>query len=88
MQKTTKFNSAYIEAAEQAIGAFARTVKFTVVEYTFEFIVEKLEKGRYYIPEYQRNLVWTPKVTTNNNHQGSSLYCHKEEPTNKVMLYA
>ena len=48
MQRKKKFNSAYIEAAEQAISAFARTVKFTVVEYTFEFIVDKLEKKRYY----------------------------------------
>lgn len=31
-----------------------------MTEYSFEFIVQKLDADRYYVPEYQRELVWTP----------------------------
>jgi len=53
-------NPAQIGEAEQQIREYARTVKFTVTEYSFEFIVQKLETDRYYVPGYQRELVWTP----------------------------
>jgi hypothetical protein len=49
-----------VDEAENQIIEYARTVKFTVTEYSFEFIVQKLEAGRYYVPDYQRELVWTP----------------------------
>ena len=49
-----------VEEAESQIVEYSRTVKFTVTEYSFEFIVQKLNAGRYYVPEYQRELVWTP----------------------------
>lgn len=49
-----------VEEAERQIVAYSRTVKFTVTEYSFEFIVQKLTTDRYYVPEYQRELVWTP----------------------------
>jgi len=48
-----------VEEAESQITDYARTVKFTVTEYSFEFIVQKLNAGRYYVPNYQRELVWT-----------------------------
>lgn len=48
-----------IEAAETQIRDYSRTVKFTVTEYSFEFIMQRLKDDRYYVPEYQRNLVWT-----------------------------
>ncbi|WP_298434710.1 DUF262 domain-containing protein [uncultured Jannaschia sp.] len=35
-------------------------MKFTVTEYSFEFIVQKLKADRYYVPGYQREFVWTP----------------------------
>jgi len=47
-----------VEEAESQIIEYARTVKFTVTEYSFEFIVQKLNAGRYYVPDYQRNLIW------------------------------
>ena len=53
-----KVDQGYVEAAEKAIADYARTVKFTVTEYTFEFIVQKLKDERYYVPPYQRELVW------------------------------
>lgn len=56
----TKIDTAYIETAEKAIGDYARTVKYTITDYSFEFIVDKLEKERYYIPEYQREFIWPP----------------------------
>ena len=49
-----------VEAAEKQIREYSRTVKFTVTEYSFEFIVEKLKAERYYVPGYQRKLVWSP----------------------------
>lgn len=49
-----------VEEAERQIVDYSRTVKFTVTEYSFEFIVQKLSAERYYVPEYQRELIWTP----------------------------
>lgn len=49
-----------VEEAESQIIEYARSVKFTVTEYSFEFIVQKLNADRYYVPDYQRELVWTP----------------------------
>lgn len=49
-----------VHEAEGQIFEYAKTVKFTVTEYSFEFIVQKLNAGRYYVPEYQRKLIWTP----------------------------
>ena len=47
-----------IENAEKAIDSYSRSVKFTVTEYTFEFIVQRLQSERYYVPDYQRKLIW------------------------------
>lgn len=47
--------------AEDQIVEYSRTVKFTVTEYSFEFIVQKLKDDRYYVPDYQREHVWKPK---------------------------
>lgn len=47
-----------VARAEKQIVDYAKTVKFTVTEYSFEFIVQKLNSGRYYVPDYQRELVW------------------------------
>lgn len=51
-----------VREAEKQIREYYSTVKFTVTEYSFEFIVQKLNSGRYYVPEYQRNLVWSSLV--------------------------
>lgn len=51
-----------IQEAEKQIREYSRTVKFTVTEYSFEFIVQKLNSERYFVPSYQRNLVWKPKA--------------------------
>lgn len=47
-----------VEEAEKQIVAYSRSVKFTVTEYSFEFLVQKLTTNRYYVPAYQRELVW------------------------------
>lgn len=44
--------------AERQIQEYSRTVKFMVTEYSFEFIVDKLNAERYYVPGYQRELIW------------------------------
>lgn len=47
-----------VAEAERQIIAYSRSVKFTVTEYSFEFIVQKLNTERYYVPDYQRKLIW------------------------------
>lgn len=58
--KRKRADAAKVAAAEQQILEYSRTVKYTVTEYSFEFIVQKLRTERYYVPGYQRELVWTP----------------------------
>lgn len=50
---------AKVEAAEKQISDYARTVKFTVTEYSFEHIVQRLKGDRYYVPGYQREHTWS-----------------------------
>lgn len=50
-----------VEAAEKQISDYARTVKFTVTEYSFEHIVQRLKNDRYYVPGYQREHTWPPE---------------------------
>ncbi|MBL4801878.1 MAG: DUF262 domain-containing protein [Emcibacter sp.] len=52
---------AQVDAAEKQIREYSRNVKFTVTEYSFEFIVQKLNSDRYYVPDYQRKLIWKRK---------------------------
>lgn len=59
-KKRPAITSDRIDAAERQIIDYSKTVKFTVTEYSFEFIVHKLNTERYYVPEYQRELIWTP----------------------------
>lgn len=54
-----KISDERVQEAESQIVDYARSVKFTVTEYSFEFIVQKLNAERYYVPAYQRELVWT-----------------------------
>jgi hypothetical protein len=61
-KKTRPIDPAKVEEAEAEIREYSRTVKFNVTEYSFEFIVQKMEAKRYYVPSYQRNLIWKPKA--------------------------
>jgi hypothetical protein len=50
-----------IAAAEAAISAVSRQVRFSIIEYPVSVYVERFpddETGRYYVPEYQRKLAW------------------------------
>lgn len=50
-----------VAAAEAAISTVSRQVKFTVAEYPISVYVSRFENdttGRFYVPEYQRNLAW------------------------------
>lgn len=61
MAKTTKrkpVGPTNVDAAEKQISDYARTVKFTVTEYSFEHIVDRFRNNRYYVPGYQRNHTW------------------------------
>lgn len=52
---------AKVEAAEKQISEYSRAVKFTVTEYSFEHIVQRLKSDRYYVPGYQREHTWLPE---------------------------
>jgi len=57
-------SEAAIEKAEEAIAMIARQVKFTVAEYPISVYVARFEddeKGRFFVPEYQRKLAWRPQ---------------------------
>lgn len=46
--------------AEEQIAAASRQVKFTITEYSVEFLAQKIREEEYYVPEYQRELTWKP----------------------------
>lgn len=53
-----------IAVAETAIATVSKQVKFTVAEYPISVYVSRFEddeKGRFFVPEYQRKLAWHPR---------------------------
>jgi len=48
--------------AEEAVATLEQSVKFLATDYTVEFITAKLRDDEYYVPEYQRELVWKPET--------------------------
>ena len=50
------------DAAEEAIRNLELSVRFTVTDYTVEFVADKVRSKEYYVPEYQREMVWDDKV--------------------------
>ncbi|MBF0335130.1 MAG: DUF262 domain-containing protein, partial [Alphaproteobacteria bacterium] len=56
--KRKPVDPAKAEAAEKQISDYSRAVKFTVTEYSFEHIVQRLKGERYYVPGYQREHTW------------------------------
>ncbi len=63
MAKKGAPSSEQVAAAEAAISTVSRQVKFTVTEYPISVYVERFPDdatGRYFVPEYQRNLAWRP----------------------------
>lgn len=61
-KKTEKIPSDEAKArAEEAVAAVSRLVKFTIAEYPVSLYVSRFgtdETDRYFVPEYQRKLVW------------------------------
>lgn len=49
-------------AAEEAIRNQERTVRFMVTDYTVEFVADKVRTREYYVPEYQREMIWDHAV--------------------------
>ncbi|MHA6689544.1 DUF262 domain-containing protein [Devosia sp. A449] len=44
--------------AEEAIRGASKTIRFDVTEFTVDYLVERMRTEVYYVPEYQRNMVW------------------------------
>lgn len=61
IRKNRKPDAERIAAAEKAIEDVSRQVKFSLAEYPVSYYVERFSDdvtGRYFVPEYQRNLAW------------------------------
>ena len=50
------------EDAEEAIRGLELSVRFIVTDYTVEFVADKVRTGEYYVPEYQREMIWDHAV--------------------------
>ena len=50
------------DAAEEAIRNLELSVRFIVTDYTVEFVAEKVRSKEYYVPEYQREMIWDDAV--------------------------
>ena len=48
--------------AEEAIRNLELSVRFIVTDYTVEFVAEKVRSKEYYVPEYQREMIWDDTV--------------------------
>lgn len=51
-------SNAAIELAEQQIIEVSKKIDFFTVDFSVELLVTKLQSGDFYIPGYQRELVW------------------------------
>ena len=49
-----------VEAAERQVKELQRQVADDTKDYTLELLLDKFEKGDFYIPDYQRQFVWKP----------------------------
>ena len=50
------------DAAEEAIRNLELSVRFIVTDYTVEFVADKVRSKEYYVPEYQREMIWDDTV--------------------------
>lgn len=49
-----------VEVAERQLKELQRQVEYDTKDYTLELLLDKFEKGDFYIPDYQRQFVWKP----------------------------
>ena len=59
--RSKKPEAGQVAAAEEAIAQVSRQVNFTIAEYPVSLYVGRFSDdvtGRYFVPEYQRNLAW------------------------------
>lgn len=54
----SKFSDAELEKIEAEIKEKEVSVKFLVTDYTVEFLAQKVRGEEYYVPGYQRELIW------------------------------
>ena len=56
--KRTRATEAQRTVGEAAIAKLEMAIKYLVTEYTVEFLADKVRQEEYYVPPYQRELVW------------------------------
>ena len=56
--KKSKFSEEQRDAADAEIRKFQKQIDYDTKDYTVEYLVEKLGKGDFFIPTYQRKFIW------------------------------
>lgn len=56
--KKSRFSEDQRAAADAEIRRFQRQIDYDTKDYTVEYLVEKLGKGDFFIPTYQRKFIW------------------------------
>ena len=59
-RRSSKISPEQIEAAEKEIVERSRRIDFYMTEYTVELLAEKMERGDFVVPDYQRAFTWEP----------------------------
>lgn len=57
-KKKSKFSLEEQSLTEAQIAHFQRRIDYDTKDYTIEYLVDKLDKGDFFIPAYQRKFVW------------------------------
>ncbi|MCW1842309.1 DUF262 domain-containing protein [Prosthecomicrobium hirschii] len=58
INRPSRITDEMISAGEAAIESIEISVKFLVTDFTVEFLATKVREEEYYVPPYQRELVW------------------------------
>lgn len=57
-KKTSRFTPEQRSEADRQIKQFQRQIDYDTKDYTIEYLVDKLDKGDFFIPLYQRRFIW------------------------------
>lgn len=61
MAKKSRFSNEEKEVAELQLKKMQKEIDYDTKDYTIEFIVNKFNKGNFFIPGYQRKFIWQNK---------------------------
>lgn len=50
-----------VDAAERQIAELSKRIEFYITEYSVEYLADKMHRGDYVVPQYQREFTWEPE---------------------------